>query len=116
MGSCNTWTMLSLRLTMCASILFLISIDAAPKPDPYWNWNGIPPLRVIPQPGGAIPVIPPFRGDYQWQGNWNGSPLYNRGADFDFAGCLPGYHYKKGLGRMMGWCYGERDKYCGHAP
>merc|ERR1739844_602423 len=107
MGSCitwNTWTMLSLRVTVCACVLLPISVDAAPKPDPYWNWNGIPPVRgafpVIPPFGGAIPVIPPFRGNYQWHGNWNGSPLYNRGADFDSKGCLPGYRYTQ-AGRMV---------------
>merc|ERR1739844_515785 len=73
MGSyitCNTCSMVSLRLTVCVGVFFLISVDAAPKPDPYWNWKGIPPVR------GAIPTIPPLRGYYQWKGNWN---RYNRG-------------------------------------
>merc|ERR1719430_2190308 len=108
--------MFSLRLTVCACVLFLSSIDAAPKQDPYWNWNGIPPLRgaipVIPPFRGAIPVIPPPGGDYPWQGSWNGSPLYNRGADFDSKGCRPGF---KRDGKRN-WCVDKGDKYCGHFP
>ena len=41
----NTWNMISLRLILCAYVLFIVGIEAAPKPDPYWNWNGTPPFR-----------------------------------------------------------------------
>merc|ERR1711970_950459 len=34
--TCNTWKMVSLRLTVCAFVLFLIGIEAAPNPDPFW--------------------------------------------------------------------------------
>merc|ERR1711942_258620 len=96
--TCNTWNMISLRLILCAYVLFIIGIEAAPKPDPYWNWNGTPPFR------GANPWqwnwngSPLRRVANPWNWNWIGSPLYNRGMQrekFDSRGCMAGYPIKK---------------------
>merc|ERR1719228_1170473 len=104
--------MISLRLIVCACVLLLIGIQAAPKPDPYWNWSGFPPSRDANPGPWNWNGFPPSRGDYPrawnpWvqkkfldkgyypqQRNYNYNYNYNRGSDlerFDSNGCKPGY-------------------------
>merc|ERR1712212_415940 len=83
-------------------------------------FRGITPYRGLTPLTGMIPLrgLTPFRemsGHYPWQGNWNGSPLDNRGSDFDSKGCLPGHYFNRYTGDE-GWCEDIGDKYCGHFP
>merc|ERR1711964_29350 len=130
--SCNTWSMISLRLT----VLFLIGIEAAPKPDSHWNWNanpmdwigwnGFPGSDANPGQfnwNGLLPSRDTSPGPWNWNGfppsrdpwqrNWrNGSPLYsgNRGNRVNRNGgstCPPGYTYTSKDGLFYSACFDD---------
>merc|ERR1719233_1646611 len=57
-----------MMLTVCACLLFLINIEAAPAPNPQWFLPTLPPLYPDYQP----PIFPPLPPIYQPP-----SPLHN---------------------------------------
>merc|ERR1712212_534161 len=53
----------TMKLTVCACLLFVINIEAAPAPKPQWFLPTLPPLYPDYQP----PIFPPLPPIYQPQ-------------------------------------------------